>query len=136
MGNWSCSPTWTVSSGSAYFQPWSRKGGVYISTDGVHHHQAQILALIDKQGFFQRDHIPFPLLIGLQVGLDPLFAEYYILQLGLHPQRQTEKRVGKQKKDGVLYVLLSNTNNEKAGFVQKRFLEAGYESSLMEEVSL
>ena len=43
-------------------------------------------------------HIPFPLLIGLQVGLDPLFAEYYILQLGLHPQRQTEKRVGKQKK--------------------------------------
>ena len=38
--------------------------------------------------------------------------------------------------DGVLYVLLSNTNNEKAGFVQKRFLEAGYESSLMEEVAL
>lgn len=38
--------------------------------------------------------------------------------------------------DGVLHVLLSNTSSENAGFVQKRFLEAGYESRLMEEVVL
>ncbi len=39
-------------------------------------------------------------------------------------------------RDGVLYVLLSNTSSENAGIIQERFLAAGYESRLIEEASL
>ena len=39
-------------------------------------------------------------------------------------------------RDGVLYVLLSNTSSENAGIIQKRFLAAGYESCLIEEAAL
>ncbi|MCI8304597.1 MAG: NAD(P)-dependent oxidoreductase [Lawsonibacter sp.] len=39
-------------------------------------------------------------------------------------------------RDGVLYVLLSNTSSENAGIIQKRFLAAGYESRLIEEAAL
>ena len=39
-------------------------------------------------------------------------------------------------RDGVLYVLLSNTSSENAGIIQERFLAAGYESSLIEEAAL
>ena len=39
-------------------------------------------------------------------------------------------------RDGVLYVLLSNTSSENAGIIQERFLAAGYESCLVEEAAL
>ena len=78
-----------------------------IAADDLKHQHARVGGVSDRDRFLERDEIALVVLIGLQVGLDPVLTEDNVFEVNRLPEKQAKiqppekeiKHAGDRRKD-------------------------------------